>query len=556
MKNALATAVAATLLAVSGAASAIQPAKTLELEVLGSYASGIFDDGGAEITAYDASTRRAFVVNAGDGTVDVLDLSDPSNPTKVLELDVDADLEAATGIAAGNANSVAVKNGILAVAVQNAVKTDDGWVALYETAELSAGLAGWAGVGALPDMVTFTDDGMYVLTANEGEPSDLYDVDPEGSVSIISLAGGVGSPTVMTAGFAAFDADVLRAQGVRIFGFGDPTAAQDLEPEYIATVGNTAFVTLQENNALALVDIPSATVAAVLALGFKDHSLPGNAIDASDRDGVINIASWPVLGMYQPDSIAAYESKGRYYLVTANEGDARVYPPGDIEGGLDEGDVFNEEDRIKALDLDATSFPNADELQEDEAIGRLNVTNTLGDAGGDGDYDQLYAFGARSFSIWDAATGELVWDSGDALEQLVSRVLPADFNSTNDENDSFDNRSDNKGPEPEGVAIGKVEGRTYAFIGLERVGGIAVYDVSNPYAPVYMDYLNNRDFDPDADCEAGECGDLGPEGLTFVSKEESPNGEALLIAGNEVSGTTTVYQINVRPAKARASRNK
>jgi hypothetical protein len=544
MKTALKAAVAATLLASSHAALADPPAKTLELSVLGSYASGLFDEGGAEITSYDPATRRAFVVNAGDGTVDVLSLSDPSQPTPVLQLAVAADIAAALpGAAAGAANSVAVKNGILAVAVENDDEQANGWVAFYSTTDLGAGLTGLVEVGALPDMVTFDGSGQYVLTANEGEPNSYGQpdsVDPKGSVSVINIAGGVAGATAMTAGFEAWDGqeDALRAQGIRIYGPG-ASASQDLEPEYITTAGTTAWVTLQENNAVAVVDIPSATVQAIVPLGYKDHSLPGNGLDASDRDGAINIRPWNnVLGMYQPDSIASYQYRGRTFLVTANEGDARDY------------DGFAEEARARSA---GTTVADTD---DNEKLGRLTVTTSPPG----GDLDNLYVLGGRSISIWSAA-GELVWDSGDTLERVTAAAYPDDFNATNDDNDSFDNRSDNKGPEPEGVAIGKVEGRTYAFVGLERIGGIVAYDITNPYAPVYMAYLNNRNFDPTVDCSdlsTGDapCGDLGPEGVRFVSKEDSPTGEALLIVGNEISGTTTIYQIDVRPAKAQGPKKK
>jgi hypothetical protein len=538
MKTALQAAVAATLLAASHVALADPPAKTLDLAVLGSYASGLFDDGGAEITSYDPATRRAFVVNAGDGTVDVLGLADPAQPVSALQLDVAADIAATLpGATAGAANSVALKNGILAVAVENDDKQANGWVAFYSTSDLAAGLAGLVEVGALPDMVTFDGSGQYVLTANEGEPNSYGQpdsVDPRGSVSVINIAGGVAGATAMTAGFEAWDGqeDALRAQGIRIYGPG-ASASQDLEPEYIATAGTTAWVTLQENNALAVVDIPTATVQAIVPLGYKDHSKPGNGIDASDRDDAINIRPWNnVLGMYQPDSIASYQYRGRTFLVTANEGDARDY------------DGFAEEARARVA---GTTVADA---ADNAKLGRLTVTTSPPG----GDLDNLYVLGGRSISIWSAG-GDLLWDSGDALERITAAAFPDAFNATNDENDTFDNRSDNKGPEPEGVAIGKVEGRTYAFVGLERIGGIAVYDITNPYAPVYMDYLNNRDFDPSLDCSDlsasdAPCGDLGPEGLHFVSKEDSPTGEALLIVGNEVSGTTTIYQVDVKPAKA------
>jgi hypothetical protein len=573
-RTALAVAITATL--ISAPALAKPP---LTMEVLGTYESGLFDEGGAEITAYEPSTQRAFVVNSGAGKVDVLDLSDPSLPTLLTSLDVSANLEALindAAVEAGGANSVAVRDGVLAVAVENDNKQLPGWVAFYNTADLTT-LAGYAQVGALPDMVTFSEDGRYVLTADEGEPNDDYDNDPEGSISVVDISDGLLSPPVMTADFKDFNSkyNELRDEGVRIFGPA-ATVAQDLEPEYIATAGNTAWVSLQENNALAVVDIPSATVLDVVSLGYKDHSKPGNGLDPSNKDGFINIKTWAGLrGMYQPDAIASYQYRGETFIVSANEGDARDY------------DGFSEEERGAGL-YELYACANADSdpgicfvegINNEAELGRLNSTT----APPFDDTDNLYAYGARSFSIWNAA-GELVWDSGDQLEKITAGEPPfkgygdpANFNSTNDENGSFDNRSDDKGPEPEGVAVGNIEGRTYAFIGLERVGGIVAYDITNPKAPLFMDYFNNRNFDGGTPIfEDGEldevlcdftneefdrdnydlCGDLGPEGLTFVSKDDSPTGEALLIVGNEVSGTTTTYRLDVRPAKAQGPKDK
>ncbi len=537
---------AATLLLLAApAALADPPARSAGLELLGRYESGFFDAGGAEVPTYDPLTRRAFVVNAGDRSIDVLDIRNPRAPRRVKSLDIAADLAPR---AVGGANSVDVRFGLLAVAVEADPKQDDGWVAFYST--LTLRLVGVAPAGALPDMVTFSEDGRYVLTANEGEPNSYGQVDsrdPEGSVTIIDLLR-LGRPGfVRHVGFSDFNVGGPRAHElpaeVRIYGPG-ATVAQDFEPEYIAVDGRKAYVTLQENNALAVIDIRSARVEQILALGFKDHSLPGNELDASDRDGTINITNWPVFGMYQPDSIATFTVRGRTYLVTANEGDARDY-----EG-------FAEESRVRALTLDPTAFPDRDSLRDNARLGRLTVTRALGDDDGDGDFDRLFALGGRSFTIWDAATGAIVFDSGAELEQITANLLPLNFNSTNDENGTFDNRSDNKGPEPEGVAVGWVEGKPYLFLGLERIGGVMVYDLSDPAAPVFVDYVNNRNFDVDA-CgrfeqdEEGEAvcvapnpeaGDLGPEGLKFVPAWASPTRKPLLIVGNEISGTTTIYE--------------
>ncbi|MES9939220.1 MAG: choice-of-anchor I family protein [Candidatus Thiodiazotropha sp. 6PLUC2] len=501
----------------------------LSLNVIGQHQTGVFDDSASEIVAHDPDSQRLFAVNASAASVDVLDINDPTNPLQIGMID-------ATELGA-SANSVAVHKGVVAVAIEAEDKQSPGLVAFYNTIDL--GLIGTIQVGALPDMLTFTPNGKYLLVANEGEPNDDYSVDPEGSVSIIDLRHGIAHAKVRTADFKRFNkrAEKLKKRGIRIFGPG-ATVAQDLEPEYIAVSKNSrkAWVSLQEANALAVINIPQAKVVALQPLGTKDHSLPANALDVSNKDDVINIANWPIKGMYQPDAIASYRFHGRTYIVTANEGDSRDY------------DGFSEEARVKDLDLDPIAFPNADALQDSAALGRLKTTTVNGDIDGDGDFDEIYSYGARSFSIRNA-NGKLIYDSADDFERITAELLPDNFNSNNDDNDSFDSRSDDKGPEPEGVAIGKVEDHQFAFIGLERLGGIMVYDITNPHQVTFVDYLNNRDFSVDAELESGVsnplAGDLGPEGITFIDEDDSPVEKPLLVVGNEVSGTTTLYAIEV-----------
>ena len=530
----------------------------IELNVLGSYqAEGeVFDESAAEIVAHDPANQRLFVVNALARTIDVLDINDPSQPVKLSTIDATAEGAAA--------NSVAVYGDLVAVAIEAENKQANGKVVFYNSTDLNK--AGEVEVGALPDMVTFTRDGQKVLVANEGEPSNDYSVDPEGSVSIIDLSNGVASAIVTTAGFTGFNADQadLETAGLRIFGPG-ATLAEDLEPEYIAvSIDNTkAWVALQENNAVAELDIEAGEITALLPLGYKDHSIIGNELDASNRDSGINIRNWPVKGMYMPDAITSYGYNGKTYYITANEGDSRDY------------DGWTEEFRMADLTLDPASDLSAiTNLLEDENLGRLNTTSTmgisngcdpsqlpaeLGDLNGDTDvdvddvkfyventceYDTLFSYGARSFSIW-SEDGKRVFDSGSEFERITASLIPGNFNGNNDEN-SFDNRSDDKGPEPEAVTIGTINGQTFAFIGLERAGGIMVYNVTNPQNPGFVQYLNNRDFSVSQEnLEAGMAGDLGPEGLAFIAAEDSPNGKPMLAVGNEVSGTTTFYGVDV-----------
>ncbi len=906
-----------------------QDVPAVSLTVLGTYDSGLFDAEAAEIVAFDPGTRRAFVVNGGAKTIDILDFNDPSTPLLLDQIDVT--------VYGGGANSVDIHDGILAAAIEAVDKQANGSIVFFD---MDGGFIASVEAGALPDMITFTPDGSKVLTANEGEPNDDYRIDPEGSITIVDISDGVESlsqANVTTADFTAFnDADLDPA--IRVFGPG-ATVAQDLEPEYIAVSpdSQTAWITLQENNALAIVDLASSQVTDIVPLGFKDFnrpsaaidlfgftdlpqlgiteagqeillggfsglyfegideetgnlqfithpdrgpnadpvdvdedgiserpfplpdyqsqwvrfeldpasgqltiieqigltaedgspitglpnllgdsdkayadeepvdlfgnplprdpygadmegivgaddgtywmvdeyrpaiyhfdgdgtlierfipegpddedaeidagagrpalpavfaqrranrgfeavtlhdgilyafiqspidnpdtgndassktssfirilafdsasgetvgqylyqiegdgvdkigdavalddgtmlvierdsatgddarkyiyridlgnatnihgredlpvgangglelqselglalagirpvdkqlyvdlsalgytvgdkpeglaliddqtlavindndfsltgtfdpttglldenpdpipvvlgliSLAGSGLDASDKDDAINIQPWPVRGMYQPDAIAAYEVEGEVYLVTANEGDARDY------------DGYSEEARVADLVLDLAAFPDAVELQESENLGRLKTTTASGDSDGDGLFEEIFAFGGRSFSIWDEA-GNLVYDSGDQIGQITAEMLPKGFNSSG-ENDSMDTRSDDKGAEPEAVTIGEIKGIPYAFIGLERVGGILVYDISDPAAPQFVQYLNNRDFS----AESERAGDLAPEGIAFVAAADSPTGTPLLLVANEFSGTVTAYAI-------------
>lgn len=550
--------------------------KSLALQSIGLFEgkpSGSTDVGYSEITAYDALSKRLFVVNnptstvsgapaGGPPSLDVIDMSNPGKPVLLTRLDISA--------LGGLANSVAVNQGLVAVAIEASTKTAPGTVAFYDAARITA--AGpnnpiqTVTVGSQPDMIVFTPDGKRVLTANEGEPlsydAATYD-DPVGSVSIIDITR-TGQPGALTvnaverrAVFDAFDAEAanLRKAGVRLYGpspvnaNGLATAAQDLEPEYIAISddGLTAYVTLQENNAIAELDIASGVFRHIRPLGLKDHSVAGMGLDPSDEDGgtdtnsgtaLAKIGNWPVKGMYLPDALAQFSVNGQTFLITANEGDARADWPG-----------FNEEIRVRAhcpAGLDPLAFPGAtgdatDPLLKDSNLGRLRVT--LSPNGGDtgknamGQCTKLQSYGGRSFSIWSPGAAGLsrVFDSGDQFEQKTLALPNVKFNASHD-NDTLDGRSASKGPEPEAVVTARFGSKTYAFIGLERVGGVMVYDVSEPAKASFVTYFNPR---------SGTTGPTGPEGLSFIPAASSPNGKPLLVIGHEVSGTTQIVQIDL-----------
>lgn len=549
---------------------------TIRLELLGRYESGLFDQSAAEIPAYDPIHQRLYVVNAATG-VDILDLVDPRNPTFFGALIAGSP---AGEIPFGGANSVAIHGQSVAVAIEHADKQAPGAVWFYD---LNQQFTGSVGVGALPDMLTFTPDGSRLLVANEGEPNSTYTRDPVGSVSIVDMA----TRTAVTASFENLDPAIVQApstpgrpDGVRVFGPG-ASFAQDVEPEYIAVSqdGRTAYVALQENNALAVIDVASATVKAVHAFGLKDHGQDGNGLDTSDQDGGINIRTRPNLfGTYMPDAISLYEVGGETFIVTANEGDARVYGPDE------DNPVFTEEYRVRNLRSENAAINsglyilneagekvalrlNPDVFAEvnpgdNSDLGRMKLTlyrydsnndgvvddrdSFIGDLDGDGTLDELYAFGARSVSIWKVGEDRLeqVFDSGDQFEQITARQLGDTGFNANHDAQSADGRSDDKGPEPEGVTIAVIDGRTYAFIGLERVGGVMVYDITDPAAATFVEYVNPRDFAAMLDFEQG---DLGPEGLLFIDGSLRPDGLSLLVVANEVSGTTSIYGVNLVP---------
>ncbi len=664
-------------------------AQDISLQHVATHNTGIFDEGAAEIVAYDSTSSLIFYSNADANSVGVLDFSDPTSLTPGTDISLDA--------YGGGVNSVAAHNGYIAVAVEADVKQDNGRIVFFEA---NGTYVADVEVGALPDMVTFSPDGMKVICANEGEPNDDWTNDPVGSISVIDISGGIANVTqgdVTTLGFDGVtipnDVRIFGPEGIeafaddfqeedtiqfdtnfvnwtvfnlegstrtwgeyefpsgsaelyaRISGFdggcqfqedyivsdlidlnnyssaymhfssaynfsgdqlelwisedyeegddvfdatwddisssvnwpstdgftwthsgeidlsayvgsdvaiafaytantdscstwqfdsleviGEYAPEHNLEPEYVAVSPNSsqAFVALQENNGLAIVDLNNTSISALTGLGWKDHSVAGNGLDPSNEDGGININTYPFRGLYLPDAITSYEVGGQTYVLSANEGDAREY------------DAYEEEDRLNDIDLDATVFPNASTFQPDDVAGRIKVTLSMGDTDDDGEFEEIYTFGARSFSIW-SSSGSLVWDSGDDFEQTVASEYPDHFNSTNDDNDSFDNRSDDKGPEPEAITVGQIGTKWFAFIGLERMGGIMVYDITDPNAPIFIEYVLNRDFSAAADAAA--AGDLGPEDIKFISGDASPDGKYYLVTSAEVSGTVSVFEI-------------
>lgn len=429
----------------------------------------------SEIVAFDSVNKNLWVV--GGNGIDVLDLG--GTLLKSFE----------TASVYGGVNSIAISNGVAAVAFKNLGVVDGpGSVQFFDTtafltaATVGAANRGGVGVGNVPDMVTWTAGGTTLLVANEGERAVVSGTtyNAAGSVSIIDYNATTPSASVVTtAGFSSFDGTeaALRAAGVRIQS--GVSASVAFEPEYIAVApdGKTAHVTLQEANAIGILDLQTRSFTSVVPLGTKDFSLPANTIDPSDRPTqtppVINFVNVPVKGMYQPDGIAAYSTGGKTFYVMANEGDAFT----------DDSDIA----RVGSLTLDEAAFggaANVAALKNNNSLGRLNVS-VIGSNGANGGgssaspLTELVAMGGRSFSIRDE-NGVLVFDSGDRLDKEAAALGIYD-----------DARSDDKGVEPEGVALFNVAGRTLAFIGLERTArsAIAVYDVTDPANATFLQMI-------------------------------------------------------------------
>ncbi|KFA95304.1 choice-of-anchor I family protein [Vibrio sp. ER1A] len=535
-----------------------------------SIADAPFGTSAAEIVSYDSCTDKLYVVNAQAKKVDVLSFDKQGKPSSTGQIDL-ASAAQQSGIKIGAANSVSAHEGLVAVAIENSNKQDKGIIALYRSDTLA--LITTYQAGSLPDMVSFSKGGRYLASANEGEPNADYSVDPEGSVTLVDLNNGHQKAVVTQIDFREFNQGQSRhselSSKVRI-SHPNATVAQDLEPEYLTFDDKgSLYVALQENNAMATIDVASASVKSIVGLGGKSWQTA--KLDASNKDNIVgNLKSYPMLeGLYMPDSIASYSVNGETYVVTANEGDGREYgfnttqQQCDKQGFKWDGDeqenaedyankqdfciAYVDEVRGKKLKVDP-NHPLAIALKDNAQLARLKVIKPNQTLAAD---EKVQAFGARSFSIWNE-TGERVYDSGDEFANIVFMKEAKYFNSTNDNNGSADDRSDDKGVEPEAIEVAHINGRHYAFIGLERHGGIMVYDVTEPAQALFITYLNNRDFSQpvctqvdDGDCDNDQynpkAGDLGPESIEYFTRQ----GNHFIAVCNEVSGTTSVFRIDL-----------
>ncbi|OHR67088.1 hypothetical protein HMPREF3291_11450 [Bacillus sp. HMSC76G11] len=505
---------------------------TLQLKKVAGFSTGVTDkDGGvAEIVKYNPDNKKFYVINGKSQTIDIVSLKGLTSEDG-QELKKEKSLNIAEAVNSdtfkyGDVTSIDInqKQKVITAAVQEADYTKAGKIVVMD---YDGNVLKTFDAGIQPDMVKMSEDGRIILTADEGEPRAGLEnrVDPEGSVTIVNYETGEVKKT-------RFDDEKVIDRHVHIRNNGNKAdAVHDLEPEYLALSkdGSKAYVSLQENNAIAAIDVASGKVKSVKSLGYKDHSLPGNELDAA-RNNKIKMERLPILGAYMPDSIAHVDIKGVSYLVTANEGDATEWE--EFENVRDFSDV---KDGIK---LKSNLFKGMSPKEAKAAFEKMKHS---------GDYDKLevltdrgedavYTLGGRSFSIWKADTMELVYDSGSDFEKITAERYPEFFNWSNDDS-AFEKRSAKKGPEPEDVKIGMIGQEVFAFAGLERIGGVMAYNISNPEDAQFANYINTRDFSSEI------AGDVSPEGLEFVSAEKSPTGRPLVLVGNEVSGTVAVNEV-------------
>lgn len=499
------------------------PSGQIQLNYVGSFDPSGNNNSSTEIVVHDPSTQRLFTISSITDVFDIIDFSNPATPSVIKTVNM---------AAYGGITSIAVKNGIIAAASPNTDPQQNGSVVFFD---INGNFLKQVTVGALPDMITFTPDGTKVVTANEGEPNDAYTVDPEGTISIIDISGGIGSlnqSNVATINFNNFDSQIaaLTATGLRKVRTNN-TLSQDLEPEYVTISADSqkAWVTLQENNAIAEVSLTTKTITGVWGLGKKDMSLPGNGFDASDNNGEVLIANWPVKAYYVPDAVQNYKVGNTHYIVTANEGDEK-----DLSG-------YSERTTVGANNyiLDPVIFPNSAILKASYNLGRFRVSSATGNTDGDADFEEMAALGARSFSIFNADTRQIVYDSGDQFERYIAANHPLIFNADNESN-AIKSRSRAKGPEPEGVALGTINGQTYAFITLERTGGVMVYNITDPNNPTFTDHKHSRS-------TSAYGGDNGPEGIIYIAPENTTTNKGYVIIANEISGTLSMYEVAMPP---------
>ena len=505
-------------------------------------------EGSGEIATFHPGSKRIFATNGVKNAIDIFDISNVAAPKKVGSVSLAPYGNDVTSVAAGRDVVVAAVLVSEKFSATGAPTTPNGKLVVFDTN--GKVLSSPDILGVLPDAVTFAPNGTTALVAIEAslvcakddpattakEDTDYSKAsDPEGGVSIVDLSNPA-APVVKFAGFSQFNVAQMRAKGIALSSVVN-SVAKDFEPELITAVDNTyAYVTIQEANAIGKLNIETASFESITRAFESKLSL--TARDTSDRDsgaGPRNYAN--VVGASQPDAIAGFKIGSGHYFVTANEGDAREYT------------CLNDDLRGSSLKVDSRRFPTWSALSASAALGRAKVNPNIGDKDGDGDIDTIHLRGSNSMTMY--RNGMVLWDSGDLLDQIqISAFGVANINGSHSlssdkstMNYVGQDRSDDKGSEPEGVAVGMVGDRRVAILGLERMTALVVFDITEPRSPVFQEWLQML---PAKATPAKDVKHFSPEGIVFVPADKSPSGKALFITSYELSGSLSIHQIEPR----------
>ena len=537
----------ASALITAGQLPALANGATLKITEIAAIASGD-GEGSSEIATYHTGSKRIFATNGVKNTIDIFDISDVANPKKVGAVALSPYGNDVTSVAAGKDVVVAVVNVSDKFSATGVPTTTNGKIVVFDTD--GKVLSSPDVLGVLPDSVTFAPNGTTALVAIEAQPVCAKDdpataakeetdytkaSDPVGGVTVVDLTNPA-SPVLRFAGFNQFSVADMRAKGIAVSSVVN-NVAKDFEPEFVTAVDNNyAYVTIQEANAIGRLNIKSATFESVTRAFESNLSIVSR--DTSDRDAGAGPRTYKnVVGASQPDAIAGFTIGSGQYFVTANEGDAREYT------------CLNDDLRASALKVDARRFPDWKALSGSAALGRAKVNPTIGDKDGDGDIDTIHLRGSNSMTMY--RNGLVIWDSANLLDQIQTQAFGvANINGSHSlssdkstMNYVGQDRSDDKGSEPEGVAVGMVGDRRIAILGLERMTALAIFDITVPGNPIFQEWLQML---PTKATPAKEVKHFSPEGIVFVPADKSPSGKALIITSYELSGSLSIHQIEPR----------
>lgn len=541
------TLLTATALVSAGQLPAMANEATVSVTEISSIISGD-GEGGTEIGTYHAGSKRVFTTNGVKNTIVIYDISDVANPKKVGTVALSPYGDDVTSVAAGRDVVVAVVNVADKFSATGVPTTTNGKIVVFDTN--GKVLSSTDVLGVLPDSVTFAPNGTTALVAIEAQPVCAKDdpataakedtdyskaSDPEGGVTIVDLSNPA-SPVLRFAGFYRFSVAEMRSKGIAVSSVVN-NVSKDFEPEFVTAVDNNyAYVTIQEANAIGKLNIQAASFENVTRA--FESKLKYVARDTSDRDSGAGPRTYEnVVAASQPDAIAGFKVGSGDYFLTANEGDAREYT------------CLNDDLRASALKIDSRRFPEWKTLSGSAALGRAKVNPNNGDKDGDGDIDTINLRGSNSMTMY--RNGIAIWDSADLLDQIQIQAFGvANINGSHSwssdksvVNYVGQDRSDDKGAEPEGVAVGMVGDRRIAVLGLERMSALAVFDITQPSNPIFQEWIQML---PAKATPAKDVRHWSPEGVVFVPADKSPSGKALIITSYELSGSLSIHQIEPR----------